>query len=160
MGFSLSNSIVDQMNWPLEARSVSPRLIRLVANGAVGKIPSILVGLGRLVAGITVGIDASVALKVATVAGDLEVLALVPAPMVSVTLPRVSHHVPGRPGIVAASAVVVAPFGVTRHVAISADVVESLKVRILVALETGCLTVLAQERRGMDSQIYLLPHFG
>ena len=89
-------------------------------------------------------VQARVAVEVTSPAGDFQVLTFVLIPVLGVPIPRATLKGPTRTGIVALSTVVVTPFAVTRHVTVGADVVEPLKVGILVTLEACRLGVLAR----------------
>jgi hypothetical protein len=113
----------------------------------------------ELVAGGAIGIEI-IGFKVAAGAGNSKMSALVLIPVLQMLFPDRGGHIPGPPGIVTASTVVVPPVGVPRVVTVGADVVQALEIGILVTLETSSLTVLAWQSYWMDAQVDLVPDFG
>ena len=115
-----------------------------MAVGALYLVSTAVVALGDLVAGTAHGVEICVGFKMTARAGHLEVLAHVLVPMLCVRVPGRGHHVPCCAWVVAAGTIVIAPIGVTRLVAVGADVVQALEIGILVTLETGNLTMPAR----------------
>jgi hypothetical protein len=101
----------------------------------------LVVTLGAEVTGVATRIETGEGLKVAATALHVQVVALVHVPDLFVPLPGRDYRIPGRRRIMTLGAIITAPLRVPGLVAVCADVVQSLKIRVLVTLETMQLTV-------------------
>jgi hypothetical protein len=132
----------------------------LVTLGAISFSTCAFVVLGYFVTGCAAGIKAAVPIKVTACTGNLEMLALVLIPVLGMSIPALSYHLPSAAGVVAIGAIAVAPFLMPRGMAVGAEVVQSLKVGILVTMEASCLAMLARQLDRVDAQVHVRPNLG